>query len=324
MKEDSIFRQYYKDVKFIDRKTTSNEEAIDVIIPLLNTNELFERNLYSFYKEISINRLIIGDAGCTDNSIEIVKKFPRVKIVNQSSYLSLGYCIAELISLVETDWFIYLHSDVYLPENWLENMEKYKNTFDWFECDRKITTILKFNIPTLNETERAFSGAQMGRKQAFKNIIPKIKDDYLYRNEDLIFHELILSEGYKYGRIFDTFHYHQIMSKKGEKEGAIKSVDIIREKNIESEKNTYMMQVKGIIKYLQPKPYLIKSVNDPLNILKSWDALNIKKFKKWVRQNNIKWLKYLDLKEKEPPPTIIQKIYYKLRKKLYPLIKKLF
>lgn len=321
MKEDSIFRRYYKEEKFIDRKNSSDEEVIDVIIPLLNTNELFERNLYSFYKEISINRLIIGDAGCTDNSIEIAKKFPRVKIIDQNSHISLGYCVAELISLVETDWFIYLHADVYLPENWFKNMEKYKNTYDWFECDRRITSILEFNIPTLNKTERAFSGSQMGRKEAFKNILPKIDDDYLYRNEDLIFHELILSEGYRYGRIFDTFHYHQIMTKKGEKEGDIKSVDIIREKNIESERKTYIMQVKGIIKYLQPKPYLIKEVNDPLNILKSWDTLNIEEFIKWVKKNNINWLKYLDLKEKEPP-TIIQKIYYKLREKLYPLIKK--
>lgn len=295
--DDKFFiKNLFQKPRFIDRKNLTNEDAVDVVIPLINSNLLFERNLLSFYKEIPINRLIIGDGGCSDNSIDIVKRFPRVKIIDQSSHRSLGYCIAELISLVETEWFIYLHSDVYLPKNWYNKMKNYQNKYDWYECNRRMVFLMEYNLPNLKKRNRAYSGSQMGRADAFKNIILKINDDYLYRNEDIVFHELILAEGFKYGRVFDTFHYHQIMNKRGEKEPKIERIKIQKLKDKQWEVKTYKMQVKGIIKYLQPKLYLIKGVNDSLKILMKYNALNIKDFKIWVKKTNKIWLKYLEFR----------------------------
>ncbi|MFW9938376.1 MAG: glycosyltransferase family 2 protein, partial [Candidatus Thorarchaeota archaeon] len=199
MEPTSFFEKYLPEENFFDRLEKTKEEAIDVIIPIFNTNPLFEKNLKSFYREIPINRLIIGDAGSTDDSINILSKFPRVKIINQASCKTLGYCIAELISEVKTEWFIYLHADVYLPNNWYDIMKRYKNTYEWFESDRRIITLLDFNL-NIEKSKRAYSGSQMGRKDAFNNIITKIDDDYLYRNEDIIFQNMIESEGFQYGR----------------------------------------------------------------------------------------------------------------------------
>ncbi len=312
-KKSFINEKFCQSTKLIDRKIISNEQPIDVIIPLINTNPLFEKNLYSFYKEIPINNLIIGDGGCTDDSIEIVKKFPRIKVIDQSKYISQGYCIAELISHVETEWFIYLHGDVYLPENWYYAMKRNKDKYDWFECDRYYVVLLEYFDPNLKNTKRALSGSQMGRKKAFENIIPKINDDYLQRNEDIIFHELILQEGYKYGRIFDTFHYHQIMNKRGEMEPDIKKISIKRFRDKEWEKKIYTMQAKGIIKYLNPKPYLISIVNNSLSKLLDYNELNINQFKKWVYKTNKIWLNYINLEK-----SLLEKLFqyfYKLKKK---------
>ncbi len=295
MGKKSIYEIYFEKEEFLDRKKLKKEEPIDVIIPLINTNILFEKNLYSYYREIPVNRLIIGDGGCTDDSLEIVKKFPRVKVIDQTNYRSQGFCIAELISLVETDWFIYLHSDVYLPENWYDIMKKYQDKYDWYECNRRMTTLIEFDSNIKNK-ERAYSGSQMGRKEAFKSIIPKIQDDYLQRNEDIIFHELIEAEGFKYGRIFDTFHYHQVMNKRGDKEPKFKKITFEKAMDKEWEIKIYTMQAKGIIKYLRPKLYLIKSVNDSLKILMEYNALNIKDFKIWVKKNNKIWIKYLEFR----------------------------
>jgi len=295
MKYNSFLNKYCEKEEFIDRKNISNDESVDVIIPLINTNTLFEKNLCSFFREIPINRLIIGDGGCTDGSIEIVKKFPRVKVIDQSKYRSLGYCIAELISYVESEWFIYLHADVYLPENWYETMKKYQKDYDWFECARHYVFLLELIDPDFKNRERALSGSQMGRKEAFKKIIPIIKDDYLQRNEDIIFHELILNEGFKYGRIFDTFHYHQIMNKKGEMEPKIEHISMKRAHTKEWEIKIYNMQAKGIIKYLKPKPYLIKNVNNAINRLVKLNVLDINEFKRWVSKNNKEWLKFINV-----------------------------
>lgn len=297
MDDKSFIKNLFQKPRLKDRKNLTNEDPIDVIIPLINSNLLFERNLLSFYEEIPINRLIIGNGGCTDGSIEIAKKFPRVKIIDQKKNRTLGYCIAELISFVETKWFIYLHSDVYLPENWYNKMKSYQKKYDWFECDRCMVTLFEFNSPNLEKRSRAYSGSQMGRMDAFKNIIGKINDDYLYRNEDIVFHELILAEGFKYGRVFDTFHYHQIMNKRGEKEPKIERIKIQKLKDKKWEIRTYRMQVKGIIKYLQPKSYLIKVVNDSIKILKKYNALNVNDFKRWVKKTNIIWLKYIEFRD---------------------------
>ncbi|MHA1764670.1 MAG: glycosyltransferase family 2 protein, partial [Promethearchaeota archaeon] len=261
MKEkDKSKKFFFKDLfilpQFRDRKLLKNEDGIDVIVPIINTNELFESNLYSWYRSIPINRLLIGYGGGTDNSLEIVKKFPRVKIIDQTKYKdhlygSQGKCIADLISLVETDWFIYLHSDVYLPEDWYDIMKSYQNKYDWFECARENVVLIKYE-EKVEKSVRAYSGSQMGRKEAFKNIIPKIEDGYLQNNEDIIFHEMILQEGYKYGKVLETKHYHQIMNK-GEKEPDYQYVFIKKKTDKNWEKKIYTVQAKGIIKYCKPK-----------------------------------------------------------------------
>ena len=293
-KKVSIFEKYFINEEFLDRKELKNEEGIDVIIPLINTNPIFKKNLYSFYGEIPINRLIIGNGGCRDDSIEIVKKFPRVDVINQSKYASLGYCIAELISKVKTKWFIYLHADVYLPDKWYDIMKKYQKEYDWFECDRRMTALIEFNRPELRKLERAYSGSQMGRTKAFENIIGKIKDDYLQRNEDIIFKELILAEGFNYGQIFDTFHYHQIMNKRGDMEPKFEKIYLKKVFDKQWEIRMIIMQAKGIIKYLKPKKYLIKNVNISIKMLKKHNALNVKEFRIWVKNTNKIWLKYIN------------------------------
>jgi len=290
----SIFHKYYHTNKLIDRKTLNDEDGIDVIMPILNTNELFETNLYSFYREIPINRLLIGDGGSTDESIEIAKKFPRVIIFNQKHLKTLGYRLRCLIEKVKTEWFIYLHSDVFLPEGWYDEMRKHQNEYDWYECFRKITILVEYNAHNQNVAKRPYSGSQMGKTEAFKNI--KVDDDYLYRNEDIIFSELIESEGFKYGRISDTFHYHQVMNKRGETEPKFKKVNIEREFDKKWEIETVTIQVKGIIKYLEPKGYLIDAVNLNIATLLNYNALDWKEFKKWVKDTNKDWLKHINRK----------------------------
>lgn len=316
-KSKSIFNKYYSKEEFIDRSKLQKEKPIDVIIPLINTNELFEKNLCSFYREIPINRLIIGNGGCTDNSIEIVKKFPRVKVINQTSNCTVGYRTKKLIENVETEWFIFLHADVYLPENWYDKMKKYQKKYDWFECYRKMTTLVEFWSEEQHKQERAFSGSQMGRKKAFENILPKIDDDYLYRNEEIIFQELIIAEGYKYARISDTFHYHQIMNKRGEMEPKFKKLIVEKEKDKNWQSQISNMQARSIIKYLKPKKkYLIDIVNNSIYSLYNLGTLDWQEFKKWTKKTNPIWLKYIKKKgglEKQIV-RFVKKIYAKYTK----------
>ena len=172
----SIFQEYFSDQAFIDRFQNDNSNAVDVIIPVYHTNELWRANLISIYREVPVRRLLISDGGVIDNSLDVIKEFPRVEVFNHRNYKSLGKCIAELIKAVTSEWFIYLHSDVYLPNGWFNAMVPYNTKFDWYGCPMNITVLVSYN---LDEPHRPYAGSQIGRKAAFKNGIEFIEDDYV-------------------------------------------------------------------------------------------------------------------------------------------------
>ncbi|MFA6908604.1 MAG: glycosyltransferase family A protein [Patescibacteria group bacterium] len=284
----SIFHQYYSKENFTDKFSTDSSAGVDVIIPIMHTNELWEKNLISMYREIPIHRLLVGDGGCVDNSIEIAKKFPRVTIYDHRAYTSLGYSIRKLIEETTTEWFVYLHSDVYIPEGWYNEMSKNKNRYDWFECNQRITALVEYPLDYTG-VERPFSGSQMGRKEIFSSILKKIDDDFLYRNEDIILADLVKKSGYRYGRVNSTFHYHQLMYKQSQWKRRISSIDFMIEKSDEEEFRESNMQVKGIIKYLEPTKANANMIQIHISKLMSKRLLDKKTFLYWIKQTNPAW-----------------------------------
>lgn len=288
--EQSIFQEYYGKQTFIDRYETETDQAVDVIIPIIHTTELWEANLHSIYREIPVNRLIIGDGGCIDNSIDIAKRFPRVLIADHTDYLTLGYSIRKLIETVKTEWFIYLHSDVYLPPNWFETMNKNRSSYDWFECNQQITILADYSLDYNNKIKRPLSGSQMGRKKAFEQVLPQVDDDYLYRNEDIIFAHLIEKAGGRYGRVDETFHYHQLMAKKSAWQREISSVKIELKLGDDEKLRLATMQIHGLIKYIDPSKLHLPAIVKFIQELEEADQLNRKKFFLWIEETNPKWL----------------------------------
>jgi glycosyltransferase involved in cell wall biosynthesis len=287
----SIFREYYADKSFVDRFAVEPAMGVDVIIPVIHTNELWEANLLSFYREIPIHKLLIGDDGCIDDSISIAEKFPRVQIFDHRNYQSLGYSIRKLIEAVETDWFVYLHSDAYLPPGWFDAMQKHQNEYDWFGCPMQHTVMVEYNV---GYGERPWAGSQMGRKKAFESGLNRIDDDYVYRQEDFVFADIVQKAGFKEGKVTDTFHYHQTMYKSTPWARKVRAVKIDVELSREEEVRTWMMQGKGIVKYLQPSnTWLITDAIVSADYLISNKELTWGEFQQWVRQTNPKWLPHI-------------------------------
>ncbi|OGH12314.1 MAG: hypothetical protein A2857_04955 [Candidatus Levybacteria bacterium RIFCSPHIGHO2_01_FULL_36_15] len=289
----SIFSRYYLKTKFKDRFLLKEKNSVDVIIPVVHTNELWKTNLYSFYREIPINRLLIGDGGCIDNSIDIVRKFPRVKIFDQKKYKTLGYSVKKLIENVSTEWFIYLHSDVYLPGGWFNAMKKHQKDFDWFGAPMINTVMVDYPDSNNFSKVRPFAGSQMGRKTAFEKGLKNIDDDYVYRQEDFVFSNLVEKAGFKHGRIDDTYHYHQTMFRQSRWMRKIKKVSLELEIDQKEEFRTHDMQVRGFIKYLDPNPYFAAWITSELASLQELGKLNWEDFINWVKKTNPAWLPYL-------------------------------
>jgi len=313
----SIFKKYYGPQTFIDRFKNDTAEAVDVIIPVYHTNELWEINLNSLYREIPIRRLLISDGGVVDNSIEIVSKFPRVEVFNHRHYKTLGKCISELIKEVTSEWFIYVHSDVYLPENWFDKMIPYKNHFDWYGCPMNITTLINYRN---HEPNRPYAGSQVGRKEAFVNGLNHIDDDFVYRQEDFVFDSIVTKAGFKTGKVEDTYHYHQLMYRKST--GYDLNVTKVRVETNTSAAEVLRandMQIRGIIKYLDPlEPYVISDFKWLASSMLSNGIISYTSFRKWIKLHNYKWLIYFNL-------GFLMKIYYhKSKAYLKKIINKLF
>jgi len=290
-RQDSIFRRYYTPQDFVDRFAEDPTGACDVLVPVLHTNELWETNLLSFYREIPVNRLLIGDAGCLDDSIEIAKRFARVEVFDHRDYATLGFSLRKLIEAVETEWFIYVHSDVYLPDGWFESMRRHQPEYDWFGCPMRHTVLVEYvNV----DGERPYAGSQMGRKAAFELRLGTVDDDYVYRQEDFVFADIVERAGGRVGKVEDTSHYHQTMHKPSPWARQVTGVGIDVELSREEEARTWTMQTRGIIKYLDPAtPWLILDVEAGLTHLDKLGMLDWDEFRAWVREVNPSWLPHV-------------------------------
>lgn len=291
---NSIFKEYYSSQIFFDRYLQDDSKAVDVIIPVFHTNELWRKNLFSIYKEIPVRRLLISDGGVIDDSIVVVKEFPRVEVFNHSQYKTLGKCISELIKSVTSEWFVYLHSDVYLPVGWFDSMIKYQNKFDWYGCPMNITVLVNYR---LNELQRPYAGSQLGRKKAFQEV-DIVEDDFVYRQEDFVFNKIVEKAGYKTGKVENTFHYHQVMYRQSKGYDLnVKSVSIETITNKEEILRNKEMQLRGIIKYLNPDDvWSIREFNTYSTLMLQEGLIEFKSFRKWIKITNPNWLEFFNLR----------------------------
>ena len=222
-------------------------------------------------------------------------KFPRVTVADHRSFTSLGFSIRKLIEDVQTEWFIYLHSDVWLPDGWFETMSKNKDKYDWFECRQHLTLLLDYPVDYTG-VSRPYSGSQMGKKSAFDKVLPKIDDDFLYRNEDIIYAKLVEEAGGRYGRVDETFHYHQHMLRVSPFERKVYATYRVEQSHAE-ELRACMMQAKGLVKYMKPDEDMKGQVIANVQRLIEMKELTFEEFVEWARTANPSWLPFL----REPP-----------------------
>ncbi|MBU3604141.1 glycosyltransferase family 2 protein [Polynucleobacter sp. AP-Kaivos-20-H2] len=290
--ENSIFKEYYRHHEFVDRYLIDDNFSVTVIIPVIHTNELWRANLLSIYREIPVKELLIGDGGCIDDSILIAQEFPRVQILDQRSYKTLGYSIKNLIQAVNTEWFIYLHSDVYLPVGWFDKMKPFSKEYDWFGCRMQQTVMIEYDN---DYGERPYAGSQVGRKAAFIDGLRNLDDDFIYRQEDFVFSDVVEKAGFKEGKIDLVFHYHQTISKSSSvwNPRGIK-VNISQTLPIEEEVRMWDSQVKGIIKYLQPNcGWTIENAIYGVFRLEELGHCSSSTFYDWANSINPQWVPFL-------------------------------
>lgn len=248
----SFFREIDPDRPFEDRLQTGEfEGSVDVIVPILHSTPFWKQNLKSYFREIPINRLLIGDAGAIDGSVDLALTFPRVEVLNHKNVKTLARSLALLVSEIETEYFIYLQSDTFLPAGWFDSMWAKRNDFEWFGCPER--TVIALSGP-LNDYsgKRPLAGTQFGKTSAFENIEKSIQDDFGYRQEDFILDQLVKDNGYRSGANTEVFHFHQISDRvtSGRKlELESFTLSFVSD---EDDARVVSTQIWGLIKYCKP------------------------------------------------------------------------
>ena len=281
--------------QFIDRANVQPQiESIDVIMATLDSENFLEKSLYTIYREIPVKKLIICDGGSKDNTIKILKKFPRVEIFIKPEIRSGGKLIEFFIEKIETDWFSFIDSDIFLDKGWYDIMSEYKEKYDVIENSK---TILAYHFfrefpEKMKEHSRPSHFCHLVKKEAIQNF--HCDDDYMYRFSDYLFLQHIEKSGYKYGKIDSTEHVHneteRIPYESDSDKNFVKVVMREPERVILNEqKNKEMMvkNAKSIVKYLDPE-YL------PVKMNRGIDSLIKLLDRKWVEKNGSQWLKRYD------------------------------
>ena len=142
-------------------------------------------------------------------------------------------CLIDLMKQVQTKWFAFIHSDVELTPYSYKQMEPL--------MDDKVGIIESSHLHIVDgkpiyydyyHEPRAYSGFQLFYKPAIESILSEIEDDYVYRNEDLIFQNVCEANGFKHKKSY-ALHLHKIM----------------KHESLIIEKEVHDMQWKGLVKY---------------------------------------------------------------------------
>lgn len=230
---------------------------LDLICPIYHVDwDVFTYCVDSWIREFPCSRWWIGLANPNENEYNAIKNYLEQKnnnivIFNHVHYKTLGKSISELISYVETSWFIYVHSDAEatpmcwnILESWMSNDDP---LYGIIESERIHSDKQQYTYDPYHFSSRAYSGLQVMYKDAVN--VP-IDDDYVYRNEDMIYQNICQQQGYEYCKSW-AMHVHYLTTTK---------------KWTHEREETYDMQWKGLVKYTTPTDITIQAVLDALHV----------------------------------------------------------
>jgi glycosyltransferase involved in cell wall biosynthesis len=101
------------------------ETKIDVILLTKNSLEPCLREcLDSIYSNIPVNRLLVVDGGSTDGTLDLVQKYARVEIIDDS-HGNRATARQKGIEAAETSWHLHVDSDVILCKDWFRKAQEH-------------------------------------------------------------------------------------------------------------------------------------------------------------------------------------------------------
>jgi glycosyltransferase involved in cell wall biosynthesis len=97
---------------------------VDVVLLTKNSLEpCLKECIKSIYANVPINRLIVVDGGSKDGTLEFLKSFPDIVVIDDSKG-SRASARQKGIEAVRTEWHLHVDSDVILCKGWFDEASK--------------------------------------------------------------------------------------------------------------------------------------------------------------------------------------------------------
>ena len=201
---------------------------VDVVLLTKNSvKPCLRETLDSIYQNVPVNRLIVVDGGSTDGTLELVSRYPRVEIIDDTGG-TRATARQKGIEAVETELHLHVDSDVILCRNWFDKAVKYFDREDvgavWgvaIPIEPHTYNIVKamskfYRMPIRDmlvrqmRSERFMTHDTLFRTELLKDIkIPR--DLHIWEDEYIGRH--IVKKGYRFLKVKDPYCLHNVSEK---------------------------------------------------------------------------------------------------------------
>jgi glycosyltransferase involved in cell wall biosynthesis len=279
--------------KNVDRRIKEPDlEPVDVLMLTLDAEPYLERCLDSVYREIPLEKMIVVDGGSKDKTLEILDKYPRTEIHIRPDMRTTGKGCEFLLGRATTPWIIFMDSDIELPEGWYDEMAKHRDKYDFFGCRRIVHyEFYRVDQTSVDVDKRPIGAPWLVRLDSLRNY--HVDDDYMWRATDMLLRQVAEKDGYKFGKVSTTYHYHHTTDgsryeSDAEKRGSglvfqEPKMEILDRANWRKRQGDFR---RAVVKYLDPDfLHPRKDIGLFLAVLQ----LDMK----WIRDTNTKWYRTL-------------------------------
>ena len=136
---NNCFKKTYKEEQHFD----NGKNKISVIIPAKNEELNIGRLLNSINSKY-IDEIIVVNDMSTDNTVEEVKKFPAVKLIEikdkPKGCVGKNYALCKGVKEARNDHFLFLDADTYIT-----NSEKFDKVIEKYFKEDKVFTVLPYH-----------------------------------------------------------------------------------------------------------------------------------------------------------------------------------
>jgi len=203
-----IFMEKWKNLKSQHWFLLLRSLKVDVSVVTYNSGKTLDKCLNSIEKYVPVNRLLIGDGGSTDNTLKIARDHGAKIYLFRGEENKIGRIRYKLAELAETDWLLYVDSDVYLYQTFWPRVSRYV-----MEGVGMIMAAQDGHPSPLQKyfewRNRKFGFITFSNTLVPRAVLLKVKELLnTHTGEDAIYGKRILEMGLKIVRIYEHLSFH--------------------------------------------------------------------------------------------------------------------